>query len=157
AISVVGGTPYLFCVSEITSDVEVFDVSDPALPVWATSLMRPSGTGGIAEDVAVVGDTAYVAWLQGGVSSHDLADLAAIAANNAVATTWGDVQYPAVLMQHKGAMGDIRGIAVSADQQRMVVTDDYGNGKLRLYDLSTPAAPVALGTFDAGTSASPFD
>lgn len=157
AIAEVGATPYLFCVSEITSDVEIFDVSDPALPVWATSLMRPSTVGGIGEDVAVVGETAYVAWLQGGVTSHDLADLAAIAANNAVATTWGDVQYPALLMQHKGAMGDIRGLAVSDDQQLLAVTDDYGNGKLRLYDLSTPATPVALGTFDSGTTASPFD
>jgi len=157
ALAEVGGTPYLFCVSDITSDVEIFDVSDPSLPVWATSLMRPSTVGGIGEDVAVVGDTAYVAWLQGGVTSHDLSDLAAIAANNAVATTWGDVQYPALLMQHKGAMGDIRGIAVTDDQQLMAVTDDYGNGKLRLYDLSTPSAPVAVGTFDAGTSASPFD
>lgn len=157
ALAEVGGTPYLFCVSEITSDVEIFDVSDPSLPVWATAVVRPSTVGGIGEDVAVVGETAYVAWLQGGVTSHDLADLGAIAANNAVATTWGDVQYPTLLMQHKGAMGDIRGIAVTPDEQLMAVTDDYGNGKLRLYDLSTPAVPVALGTFDAGTLASPFD
>ncbi|MBL9088941.1 MAG: hypothetical protein JNM10_17510 [Planctomycetia bacterium] len=157
ALAEVGGTPYLFCVSEITSDVEIFDVSDPSLPVWATSIVRPSTVGGIGEDVAVVGDTAYVAWLQGGVTSHDVSDLATLEAANALATTWSELEYPTLLMQHKGAMGDIRGIAVSDDQQLMAVTDDYGNGKLRLYDLSTPSVPVALGTFDAGTLASPFD
>lgn len=157
AVAEVAGTPYAFFVSEITNAVEVFDVSNPAAPAYAASLQRPALLSGVCEDVTVQGSTAYVAWLQGGVTSYDLSDLAAIAANNAVALDWGDVQYPALRMQHKGAIGVARGLAVSADGLTLVVTDDYGTGKLRVLDLANPLAPVALGTFDSGTAASPLD
>ena len=156
AIAEVAGTPYAFFVSEITNDVEVFDISNPAAPAYAASLVRPSTVGGVCEDVAVVGDTAYVAWLQGGISSYDVSDLAAIAANNAVAMDWGDVRYPPVLMTHKGAIGNARGIAATADGLTLVVTDAYTNGKLRVFDMSNPLVAVPVGTFQPGTSASPL-
>ncbi|MCC7138096.1 MAG: hypothetical protein IT460_06655 [Planctomycetes bacterium] len=157
AVADVGGTPYAFFVSEISNAVEVFDVTDPGAPVYAATLERPLSMLGVCEDVTVVGDTAYVAWLQGGVSSYDLSDLAAIAANNAVATDWGDLQYPALRMQHKGAIGNARGVAVDASGVTMVVTDDYGTGKLRVFDVVGVTTATPVGTFDAGTAADPLD
>ncbi len=131
-------------------NVEIVDVTNARVMALAPTLERPLSMGGVCEDVTVVGDTAYVAWLQGGVSSYDLSDLAAIAANNAVATDWGDLQYPALLMQHKGAIGNARGVAVDASGATMVVTDDYGTGKLRVFDVGGVTTATPVGTFDAG-------
>lgn len=156
AVVELAGTPYAFFASEITNAVEVFDVSDASLPVYAATLRRPTTVGGVCEDVTVVGDTAFVAWLQGGVTSYDLSDLGAIAANNAVATDWGDLQYPAVLMTHKGAIGNARGVAATADGLTLVVTDDYTGGKLRVFDVSNPFVAVPTGTYVSGTGAAPL-
>lgn len=153
AIASITGTPYAFFVSEITNAVEVFDVSNPALPVYAATLRRPSSMSGVCEDVVISGQTAYVAWLQGGVTSYDLSNLGAIAANNALAMDWGDLQYPTLLMSHKGAIGDARGVAVTADGLTLVVTDDYGVGKLRVFDVVNPAVAVPLGTYQTTTYA----
>lgn len=157
AIAEVAGTPYAFFVSEITNAVEVFNISNPAAPSYAASLERAPLTLGVCEDVAVQGETAYVAWLQGGVSSFDLSDLAAIEANNALAMDYGDLLWPAELMQHKGSIGNARGIAVTPDGLRLAVTDDYGTGKLRLFDISGITSAIPLGTFDAGTGAGVYD
>lgn len=157
AVAEVAGTPYLFCVSDITSAVEVFDVSDPSLPVWTTSLPQPAGVGGYCEDVVVHGDRGFVAWLTGGVASFDLSDLASIQVTNDAALDWGDLVFPTQLFHHQGAIGTARGLAVSGDGATMAVTDAYGStGKLRLFDVATPTACSALGTYDAGTGADPF-
>lgn len=156
-IADVAGTPYAFFVSEITNAVEVFNVSNAAAPSYAASLRRPVNVGGVCEDVTVRGNTAYVAWLQGGVTSYDLTDLPAIEANNAVAMDWGDLLYPALLMQHKGAIGNARGVAPSPDGLTLAVTDDAGTGKLRLFNLSNPLVATPVGTFDSGTAADPLD
>jgi len=156
AVADVAGAPYAFFCSEITSSVEVFDVSNPADPVYATTLARPT-TGGLAEDVTVLGTTAYVAWLNGGISSFDLTGLAAIAANNAVATDYGSLLYPPLLMSHKGVLGNARGVAVASSGQTLVVTDDYGSAKkLRIYDISNPYTAVLAGTFSPASGASPY-
>jgi hypothetical protein len=157
AVAEVAGVPYAFFVSEITNAVEVFNISDPSAPAYAASLERPLAMSGVCEDVAVQGDTAYVAWLQGGVTSFDLSDLAAIEANNALALDYGDLLYPSLLMQHKGAIGTARGLAPTPDGTKLAVTDEYGNGKLRLFDVSNPVLCIPLGTFDAGTAAGVFD
>ncbi len=156
ALTQVAGTPYALFVSEITNAVEVFDVSNPAAPAYAATLQRPAAMLGVCEDVAVAGTTAYVAWLGGGISSYDLSDLPAIAANNAVATDWGDLLYPDLLMTHKGAIGTARGVAPTADGLTLVVTDDYGVGKLRVFDLSNALVATPLGTYSSGTNASPL-
>jgi hypothetical protein len=156
-IADVAGTPYAFFVSEITNAVEIFNISNPALPSYAASLQRPTTMGGVSEDIHVRGNTAYVAWLQGGIASYDLTNLAAIEANNAIAMDWGDLQYPALLMQHKGAIGNARGLGTTADGLTLAVTDDAMNGKLRLFDVSNRFAPVVRGVFDAGTAADPLD
>ncbi len=156
AIAEIAGTPYAFFVSEITNAVEVFNVSNPASPSYAATLQRPSNLLGVCEDVAVAGTTAYVAWLQGGISSYDLSDLPAIEANNALAMDWGDVLYPDLLMTHKGAIGTARGVAATADGLTLVVTDDYGVGKLRVFDVSNALVPTPRGTFSSGTNASPL-
>lgn len=156
AIADVAGTPYAFFVSEITNAVEIFNVSNPAAPSYAATLQRPGTLLGVCEDVAVHGNTAYVAWLQGGITSYDLSDLPAIEANNALAMDWGDVQYPALRMQYKGAIGNARGLATTADGLTLAVTDNYGTGRLRLFDVSNPILPLALGVYDGGTGAAPL-
>ncbi|MFT7643035.1 MAG: hypothetical protein ACI9G1_004798 [Pirellulaceae bacterium] len=137
----IGGTPYAFLCSDITSSVEVFDMTTPASPVFVTSIYRPEPFA-TCSNVAVNGDYLYTAWGDGGFTIHDMSvPLLPYLEAHQVYTG------PPVIN------GGLRTISPTPDGTH-VVTGEYTNsGTVRLWDVSNFGAITEEATWALGSGA----
>ncbi len=74
------GLTYVYCASEITSCVEVFDVTNPAVPVYKDTINPPRNSSGFlkghAHDVTVRNGICASAWWDGGLALHNVSNIA---------------------------------------------------------------------------------
>lgn len=67
----INGVPYAFLCSDITGNVEVFDVSNPGAPIYVTSIL-PQTTYTSAVQVSFQNNLVYIAWGSGGFTVEDV-------------------------------------------------------------------------------------
>lgn len=72
-VSDINGVPYAFLCSDITGNVEVFDMTIPSSPVFVTSIF-PQTTYTSAYEVTFQYDRVYIAWGRGGFSVEDVSN-----------------------------------------------------------------------------------
>jgi hypothetical protein len=130
--------PVVYLTSGITGDVTVFDVSNPAVPVYLSEITSPIWAyNSQAHDVVVVNDRAYTAWLGGGFTIHDVSNPAA-----------------PVLLGHKPTTSVnqhfLYHLWPTADGQHLVTTEENATGTdgVRIYDISNPGAITQVGAFN---------
>jgi hypothetical protein len=112
------------------SRLGIVDISDPRKPVVLGTL--PIGTGGRLNDVAVKGNTAYLAVEGTGIMVADVSDKAAPSMERGAAPRGSD---------QPGRM------AVSGDS--LYVSSVSG---LEIFDISNPAEPLPAGSYQGGAS-----
>lgn len=139
------GQHILYAVSRTTGMIEVFDFTQAAAPGYVITLPiscdysqypnlppecfepRP----GYAADAIVRDGILYSAMGSGGVIIHDVTD-----------------PYAPVFLHHiEWAGADADEVELSDDGDTLFVVEQRSTGYLRSFDVSTPAAPIALDTF----------
>ncbi len=120
----VSGSTYAFLCSDITGDVEVFDMNIPAAPVFVTSIYSPDMFAQ-SWDARVQNDKLFTAWGRGGFTIHDLSTLP---------TPSLTVHQP-----YTGTPvinGGVRTVAPTPDGLKLVTGEYTLDGTVHLWDLS---------------------
>lgn len=142
----VGGRAYLFAGSLITSSLEVFDVTDPALPVWITSVDRHNVTSFSSIcDAREQNGRLYVAWREGW-AVYDITGLPT------TAPTYGSPVQPPMLAVMRIPTGAINTAVPNATGDYVLTTDDRSNGRVRMWDIRNPNAITVASTFGGTTN-----
>ncbi|MDA0765438.1 MAG: hypothetical protein O3A87_00490 [Verrucomicrobia bacterium] len=136
-----GNTVQAYVASRTSSAVEVFDVTNPAGPLWLSSIYPPLtiyGTiPGQSHEIFVQGNLCFSSWLGAGFAIHDVSNPA----------------FP-VLVAHENYAGAYTyGVYPTDDGQHLLTTDAYTGIGLRIWDISTPSNPVLTGSWTSGTGA----
>jgi choice-of-anchor B domain-containing protein len=121
--------------SQATRAIHLYDVSDPAAPAALADL---HATDAVAHDVHVRDDRlygSYMALSDGQVAELTLATIAD-PANPVVTSRAG---YPGAHLTHSSWL--------AADGRTLYVADEIVNAPIRIFDVSDPAAPELLGTY----------
>ena len=124
AVDVEGNTAFVADFGTTTGSIEIVDITDPLNPQLITSY----ATSGNANDVFVHGNTMYVADWMGGITIVDVTNLAS----------------PQLLTNF---LPGSRPHSVFVDGDLMYVGEFV---RMSIYDVSNPAAPVIVGTHEAG-------
>lgn len=130
-VAEVNGSPYAFLCSDITGDVEVFDMSLPSAPLYVTSILAPQIFSS-SWDVRVQNDHLFTAWGRGGFTIHDVSVIGApLLTRHQVYTG------PATIN------GGVRTIAPTPDGTRVVTGEYTLSGHVRLWDVSPIGPPLS--------------
>lgn len=130
-VDVQPGSRTAYLSSGITGDVAVFDVTNPAAPVYLTEIQSPIWSyNAQAHDVLIRDHRAYITWLGGGFTIHDVTNPAA-----------------PVQIGHKPTVGVnsefFYHMALSTDGQTLITTGEVAGGAadpVRLWNVSNPGA-----------------
>ena len=121
----INGIPHAFLCSDITGDVEIFNVMIPSAPIFITSIFSP-GYFSQACEVVVQNDRLFSAWGDDGFTIHDVALL--------------PLQPDLVLHQpYIGAAvinGGLRTLCPTPDGNHLVTGEYTLQGDVRLWDIS---------------------
>ena len=128
---------HLFQVSESSSVIAVFDVSNPSSPVWETNIETNDSVG--IYDLSVQGERLYVAGLggtagEGAVYIYDLSDLSTGSTALIGQITTG---------------ANTASVAASQDHTTLMVTHRETGGTLAAWNISDLASPVLIEAIDA--------
>jgi hypothetical protein len=137
----INGTPYAFLCSDITSSVEVFDMTSPATPIFVTSIYRPEPFA-TCSDVAVRGNHLYTAWGDGGFTIHDMSTplLPFLEAHQ-------------VYTGPPTFNGGLRTISPTPDGTHVVTGEYTLSGTVRLWNVSNLAAISQEASWELGSGA----
>jgi hypothetical protein len=131
--------------SGITGDVAVFDVSNPAVPVYLTEILSPVWAyNSQAHDVLVRDGRAYIAWLGGGFTVHDVSNPSA-----------------PVFLAHQPTSGVntefFYHLALSTDGQSLLTTGESSSAAdaVKVWNISNLAAISLTGIFTSPNGAVP--
>lgn len=128
----------LYCVSDTTYRVEVYDVTNRQSPVHLSSM----GNGGAAHDVLVLDDRAYCSMLAGGFEIYDVS-------NPASPVLLGSRNYPNSFCHNAWPTADRR-ILYTTDEN---IVSGVG-GAVRIWDISNLANIQQIGTYKTGAVSS---
>lgn len=142
AVAEIAGTPYVFLASDITAAVEIFDVTDPAAPVFQSTIQRPT-LGAQAHDMTIVGTTCYVAWMRGGFGIYDVST-----PGSPVIEAEEPYTGPAVIN------GGVFSVAPTTDGLHLLTTEYASPSGLRIFDISNLLSITQAGYWALGTGAS---
>lgn len=138
-VGLIDGVPHLFVCSKITTMVEVFDVSDPAVAVWKSSVMRPAWKA--SQETVYQDGLLYTAWGTEGFTIDDLSDPA-----NPVRLGHQPYLGPAVVN------GGLRTLCPTPDGNHLI-TGEYTNaGDVRLWNITNPSAITQVSSWRLGTN-----
>ncbi len=138
-VGLIAGVPHIFVCSKITSMVEVFDVSNPAIPVWKSTVLRPAWKPSL-ETVYQDGKL-YTAWGSEGFTIDDVTD-----PSNPVRL--GHQPYVGTAVVN----GGLRTLCPTPDGTH-VVTGEYTNaGDVRLWNVINPGAISQVASWRLGTN-----
>lgn len=126
----VNGSPYGFFCSDITGNVEVFDLSVPAAPVFVTSVVSP-GIFSSSWDVRVQNDYLFTAWGSAGFTIHDVTTIGAPQLTRHQVYTG-----PATIN------GGVRSITPTPDGLHVVTGEYTLSSHVRLWDIA-PGSPLS--------------
>lgn len=136
----INGTPYAFLCSDITGNVEVFDMTIPSAPLFVTSIF-PQTSFTSAFEVQFLNNKVYIAWGRGGFSVEDVSN--PFAPVNLI-----DQPYTGQSVIN----GGLKTIAPTPDG-KYVVTGEYTlQGTIRIWDVQGSAA-IQKDTWQLNTGA----
>lgn len=139
-VGLIAGVPHLFVCSKISSDVEVFDVSNPAVAVWKSTILRPAWRQ--SEETVYRNGKLYTAWGTEGFTIDDVSDPEA-------PVRLGHQPYTGPLVVN----GGLRTLSPTPDGTH-VVTGEYTTvGDVRLWNVSNPGAITQVASWRLGTNA----
>ena len=131
--------------SGITGDVTIFDVSNPAIPVYLSEIPSPVWAyNSQAHDVVVKNGRSYISWLGGGFTVHDVSNPTA-----------------PVLLAHKPTTS-VNGeffyhLALSTDGLSLLTTGESSSGAdaVKIWNISNLASITQSGSFASPGGAVP--
>ncbi len=138
--------PRAYIASGITGQMEIFDVSNPALAVYLGYIPSPLFSyHSQAHDTVVRNNLAYTAWLGGGFTIHDVTD-----------------PVLPVLLAHVpngGTSTYTYHVALTPDGQFLCTTDEAASGpdSFKIWNVSNPGAVTLAGTYVSPTGALPHN
>lgn len=131
------GQNHLFQVSDSSSEIAVFDVSDPFSPTFVTRIDTSDSVG--VYDLSIQGNRLYAAGL-GGLSGEGAAYIYDISnLNSGSASLLGQVATGA----------NTASVATNDDQSKLLVTHRETGGTLAAWDISDLSASIELESIDA--------
>lgn len=141
-IDVSGGRTYAYVASAISNAVEVFDVTNPALPEYKDALRPPAGIYGLiwgsVHDVTVRNGVCVSTWLDGGFAIHDVSNIAA----SHIDFQLDELVSATSLLNHtKYANANTYHAAISENGQWLVTTDGRSTIGCRTWNLASITAP----------------
>ena len=134
----INGVPHIFVCSEITGEVEVFDVSNPANAVWKSTVFSPTWDSPF--ETVFQNNKLYTAWGGGGFTIDDVANPAL-----PVRDQWQPYTGPGTIN------GGLKTIAPTPDGLHVVTGEYTQSGHVRLWDVANGISQVA--TWQLGTGA----
>lgn len=138
-VGLIAGVPHIFVCSSITTMVEIFDVSNPAVPVYVSTVMRP--TWKPALQTVYQNGKLYTAWGTEGFTIDDVS----IPANP---VRLGRQVYVGAAVVN----GGLQTICPTPDGTH-VVTGEYTNGgDVRLWNVTNPGAISQVASWRLGTN-----
>lgn len=123
--------------SGITGDLAIFDVSNPAAPVFLSEIYSPLfAFYSQAHDCVVRNGRAYISWLGGGFTVHDVSNPAAPVQLAHVPTSNVNGEF----FYH---------MALSSDGQSLLVTTENANGAdpVKIFNVSNPGSISQVGSY----------
>jgi hypothetical protein len=127
----------VYLTSGITGDVAIFDVTNPAVPVYLSEILGPVTSYYCqAHEVLVRGTRCYTSWLGGGFTVHDVTNPSA-----------------PVLLAHKTTSGVnsefFYHLALSTDGQSLLTTGEVASAAdpVKVWNISNLAAITLAGSF----------
>lgn len=145
-INVSAGRTYAYIASAISNAVEVFDVTNPALPEYKDALRPPAGIYGLiwgsVHDVTVRNGVCVSTWLDGGFAIHDVSNIAASHIDFQLEEL---VSATSLLNHTKYPNANTYHATISEDGQWLVTTDGRSYIGCRTWNLGSITSPtVAL-------------
>jgi len=122
---------YLYLADSATATVKVFDVSTPASPVFVRNIVTPDSA---IHDVTALGTRLYASGIGSGATY--IYDTSTIG-----------VSAPTLLGTVSSGPRSHSSWA-SSDGTILISAQERSNGKVQIFDISTPATPVLLSTMD---------
>ncbi len=138
--ALIAGVPHLFICSSITTMVEIFDVSNPAIPVYRSTVMRPQWKPSL--QTVYQNGLLYTAWGTEGFTIDDVSD-----PNNPVRL--GRQVYTGAATPQ----GGLRTLSPTPDGQYVVTGEYTSSGDVRLWNVSNPSAITQVASWRLGTGA----
>lgn len=121
--------------SQVTQAIHLYDVSTPATPVALSTIRSVAGT---AHDIHVRDGWLFGSYMA--LSAGQTAELTvATVANPANAAVTARADYPGARLTHSSWL--------TADGRFLYVADEIVNAPIRIFDVSDPAAPRLVGTY----------
>lgn len=141
-VGLISGVPHVFICSSISSQVEIFDVSNPAIAVYQSTVYTP-GTGYYQALQTVYQDNKlYTAWGDGGFTIDDVSD-----PTNPIRL--GHRTYTGPLVVN----GGLQTICPTPDGQHVVTGEYTTQGDVRLWNVSNPGAITQAASWRLNTGA----
>jgi hypothetical protein len=131
------GVRVAYLSSGITGDLALFDVSNPAVPVYLSEILSPVWAYySQAHDCVVRNGRAYVSWLGGGFTVHDVSNPTAPVQLAHVPTTGVNTEF----YYH---------MALSGDGQTLLVTTEKASAPdpVKIFNVSSPASISQVATY----------
>lgn len=142
-IDVSGGRTYAYIASAISNAVEVFDVTNPALPEYKDALRPPAGLYGLiwgsVHDVTVRNGVCVSTWLDGGFAVHDVSNIAASHLDFQLEEL---VSATSLLNYTKYANANTYHASISENGQWLVTTDGRSTIGCRTWNLASITGPT---------------
>ena len=139
-VGLINGVPHVFVCSQISGDVEVFDVSNPANAVWRCSLYSPGGT--IAAQTVYQNNRLYTAWGRAGFTVDDVS----VVSSPVRLANQPYIGSPVI-------NGGLQSISPTPDGLHVVTGEYTYAGDVRLWDISVPSAVTLVDSWRLGTGA----
>jgi hypothetical protein len=140
----VPGTRIAYLSSGITGDLALFDVSNPALPVYLSEILSPVWSyNSQAHDAVVKNGRCYTSWLGGGFTVHDVSNPTA----PVLLAHQPNANVNSVFTYH---------LALSTDGLSLVTTENTtGTDAVKIWNISNLGAITLSGSFVSPGGATP--
>lgn len=140
AVGLIAGVPHLFVCSSISTEVEVFDVSNPAVAVWKSTVFRPAWKA--SQETVYQDGKLYTAWGTEGFTIDDIST-----PDTPVRLGHQPYTGPSVVN------GGLRTLCPTPDGQHVVTGEYTTQGDVRLWDVRNPGAITQVASWRLGTGA----
>lgn len=140
AVGLIAGVPHLFVCSSISTEVEVFDVSNPAEAVWKSTVPRPAWKA--SQETVYQDGKLYTAWGTEGFTIDDVST-----PDTPVRLGHQPYTGPSVVN------GGLRTLCPTPDGQHVVTGEYTTQGDVRLWDVRNPGAITQVASWRLGTGA----
>lgn len=138
-VGLINGVPHVFVCSAISSMVEIFDVSNPAVAVYKSTVLRPQWRS--SEETVYQDGKLYTAWGTEGFTIDDVS-------NPAAPVRLGRQAYVGAATVN----GGVRTLCPTPDGLHVVTGEYTTSGDVRLWSVANPGAIAQVASWRLGTN-----